>query len=289
MLKKSVFCQFSAHVFVIAFCFTTSSCIPQKRPEVPKSEVNNSALRTAATSGLNLLLEYTQRTGSTAALVESATLVTPFVKNPNPAKQNAPTAEQSAEWKSDAEWLGNTSSNVTCSAWFDSLLIGDQATTRAAKSKNEKYLLQFKICRSPAEKDSESKWSWLSSVWQKCVGLVKDGRATWNVYRTLPIQAHALVASSPQMQECSAWDRNISFINLMGPIIHYSFTRSCRLRCEQNMAQKSAGVLNWLSQACASTRETIEWTEFAEYPDQELTAKTESQGAASCTLEPVKP
>jgi hypothetical protein len=279
-------------LFVVGFVLISSSCIPQKRPEVPKSEVNNSAMRDLVTSGSNMFLDYVRKTGSTEVMSKSVTLTTPFVKS-----------STSGEWKTDAELLlqipspsvktepiqqlpENDSPSVTCSSWFDSFLRGDQASiTVKEPGGNKDYLLQFKLCESPEKGEVNSEPGFFVSFLQNCAKLLKkDKIASWTMYRTLPIQAHAFIVSRAHLQECTAWTRKIDFVNLMGLQVHHSYTRECRLRCDSVDTFIRGPSINYKGKACPATAARAEWREFAEFPDAELAAKTKQQGAASCNF-----
>jgi hypothetical protein len=292
MQNKILISRLQTPLFVVGFLVIASSCIPQKRPEVPKSEVNNSAVRDLVTGGSNMFLDYIRKTGSTEVMSKSVALTTPFVKN-----------LPSAEWKTDAELLLQTPNpsvrnepnqklseqdppSVTCSSWFDSFLRGDQAAiTVKEPGGNKGYLLQFKLCESPEKGEVNSEPGFFVSFLRKCAGLIqKEKIASWTMYRTLPIQAHAFIVSRAHLQECTAWSRKIDFVNLMGLQVHYSYTRECRLRCDPVDTFNQGPSISYKGKACSATAARAEWTEFAEFPDAELAAKTKQQGAASCNF-----
>jgi hypothetical protein len=282
----------SIPLFVAGIAITANSCTQQERPEGPKSAVNNSAVRDLVTNGSNMFLDYVRKTGSTEVISKSIALTTPFVTN-----------LASTDWKTDAELLAQTpdpsvnpspgkktseneTPSVTCSSWFDSFLRGDQASITVKEPGGEKnYLLQFKLCESPEKGEVKSATGFLVSFLQKCANLLmKEKTETWTMYRTPPMETHALITSRPHLQECTAWSRNIGHRNLMGVRVDFSYTRECRLRCDPT---PQAPLLKIKGKSCIARR--VEWSEFAEFPDAELAAETKKQGAASCDLEPSKP
>jgi hypothetical protein len=238
-------------------CVFVFGCSPKKTEKVQSDQNSVKAALLGSMEEFVSGMFSDQKMKSTR--LETATLQGVFVTETQDFKGNKLSDKK---WKD--LWDANKSLGmpINCSTWFDFFISGDQEQFFPEDDKKEKHLLQYKICRGTLDA-APSKSPIVNSIKKilvACSRTLKVNSVDWIVYRSVKARHHASAARNPEQSTCTAWNPNLSFQNILGTIVHYSYTRECIRNCD-------------VIESNCKGNELVTFREYSAFPTPELMSK----------------